>query len=144
MMAGPNTVQATVVAINDHGILLHGPSGSGKSDLALRLINGGAALVADDFVHIQQRGAQLIAIAPPIQRGRLNVSGLGIARASRHVPEARLSIAIYCVSAPPHRERGPILSSWRWGATALPDITLVALAPSAPDKLRLALERWGL
>src|SRR3546814_10156556 len=42
------TVHATTVALDGTGVLLRGPAGSGKSDLALRLIDQGARLVADD------------------------------------------------------------------------------------------------
>ena len=41
-------VHATCIEVDGMGVLLRGPSGSGKSDLALRLIDGGARLVADD------------------------------------------------------------------------------------------------
>lgn len=137
-------VQATVVAIDGRGILLHGPSGVGKSDLALRLIDEGGALVADDLVWIEQRRASLFAAAPAHQRGRLFVSGIGVISADRHLAEARLSIAVKCLARPPQNERGPTLDCWRWGQMALPEIALVAQSGSTPGKLRLALARWGL
>lgn len=144
MTAPPVTVQATVVAINGRGILLHGPSGVGKSDLALRLIEDGAALVADDLVWIEQRGAALCATAPAHQHGRLFISGIGVVQAKHYVAETRLSMAVRCLTLPPQNERGPTLDCWRWGQMALPEIALVAQAPSTPGKLRLALDRWGL
>jgi HPr kinase/phosphorylase len=124
--------------------LLHGPSGVGKSDLALRLVEDGAALVADDLVWIEQRGTTLCAAAPAHQRGRLFISGIGVVQAKRHVAETRLSMAVRCLALPPQSERGPTLDCWRWGQMALPEIALVAQAPSTPGKLRLALDRWGL
>ena len=48
--AGPELLHATAIAINGAGVLLLGPSGSGKSDLALRLIDRGAVLISDDGV----------------------------------------------------------------------------------------------
>ena len=50
------TVHATCIAIDGHGILLRGPAGSGKSDLALRAIDRGARLVADDQVVLTRHG----------------------------------------------------------------------------------------
>jgi serine kinase of HPr protein (carbohydrate metabolism regulator) len=48
------TLHATAVALGEAGVLLLGPPGSGKSDLALRLIDRGAILIADDLslIHI--------------------------------------------------------------------------------------------
>ena len=57
-------VHATCVALDGAGVLLRGPSGSGKSDLALRLIDGGARLVADDQVALSAEAGRLVARAP--------------------------------------------------------------------------------
>ena len=59
-------------------MLLRGPSGAGKSDLALRLIDSGARLVADDQVLIAEAAGALIARAPETIRGRMEVRGVGI------------------------------------------------------------------
>ena len=53
-------VHATAVAIDGQAVLLRGPSGSGKSDLALRLIDAGARLVADDQSELSRRGDVMI------------------------------------------------------------------------------------
>lgn len=73
-----STIHATCVAIGGLGVLLRGPSGSGKSDLALRLIDGGAELVADDYTVIETRGDRLLATAPQSIKGMLEVRGVGI------------------------------------------------------------------
>ena len=65
-------VHATAVAVGLKGVLLLGPSGSGKSDLALRLIDQGARLVADDQVVLSRNGARLIANAPPALAGKID------------------------------------------------------------------------
>src|ERR1700709_2175376 len=57
-------VHGTCIALDGEGVLLRGPSGSGKSDLALRLIDGGALLVADDQTELRRRGDAVIASAP--------------------------------------------------------------------------------
>jgi HPr kinase/phosphorylase len=59
-------------------VLLRGPSGAGKSDLALRLLNAGATLVADDYVDLTAEGGRLIARAPETIRGLLEVRGIGL------------------------------------------------------------------
>lgn len=73
-------VHASCVALAGAGVLLRGPSGSGKSDLALRLIDGGAQLVADDQVEIEAAGGRLMARPPPALAGLLEVRGIGIVR----------------------------------------------------------------
>ena len=86
-------LHATCVTVNGEGVLLVGPSGSGKSDLALRLLdesrNGGAAagLVADDQVLLRREGDVLLASPPEALAGLLEVRGLGI------VPVAHASVA---------------------------------------------------
>jgi serine kinase of HPr protein (carbohydrate metabolism regulator) len=76
------TVHGTSVALDGGGVLLRGPSGSGKSDLALRLIDGGAALVADDQTALSRKGEEILASAPPQIVGRMEVRGLGVIRLS--------------------------------------------------------------
>lgn len=71
-------VHATCVALQDVGLLLRGPSGAGKSDLALRLMDGGARLVADDQVLLEAQGGRLIAQPPALLAGKLEVRGIGI------------------------------------------------------------------
>ena len=63
----------------DHtGILICGGSGSGKSDLALRLIDAGAELVADDRPIVENRDGRLIATCPDLIKGLIEVRGIGI------------------------------------------------------------------
>ena len=57
-------VHGTTVEIAGQAVLIRGPSGSGKSDLALRLIDGGAQLVADDQTELSPRDGRLVASAP--------------------------------------------------------------------------------
>jgi HPr kinase/phosphorylase len=71
-------LHATAISINGHGVILCGPSGSGKSDLALRLIDRGACLISDDqvIVHIKN-GVPVLCQAPNIT-GQIEVRGVGI------------------------------------------------------------------
>ena len=62
----------------DAGVLLLGASGAGKSDLALRLIERGALLVADDRTELFVRDGRLMGRAPTRLAGFLEIRGLGI------------------------------------------------------------------
>lgn len=72
------TLHGTVVDVAGAGVLLLGPSGSGKSDLALRLIDRGATLVADDQFLTRPSRRGMVAFAPDSIYGLLEVRGLGI------------------------------------------------------------------
>ncbi len=72
------TNHGTVVDVAGVGVVLRGPSGSGKSDLALRLIDRGATLVADDQYLTRPSRRGLVAYAPEALYGLLEVRGLGI------------------------------------------------------------------
>lgn len=68
----------TCVAVGGRGVLVEGPPGSGKSSLALALIDRGAVLVGDDGVALERRGARLWAHPPPNVAGKLEIRGVGI------------------------------------------------------------------
>ncbi|MCR9212749.1 MAG: HPr kinase/phosphatase C-terminal domain-containing protein [Proteobacteria bacterium] len=81
-------VHGNSVEINGKGILLTGPSGSGKSDLTLRLIDGGARLISDDYTEISSESGQAI-MSPPVEiAGRLEIRGVGLMKLShcRDIP----------------------------------------------------------
>ena len=71
-------LHATAVAIDGNGVLLTGPSGSGKSDLALRLIDRGAVLISDDAVELSVAGNQPMLAAAPNIAGKMEIRGVGI------------------------------------------------------------------
>ena len=71
-------VHASCVAIDGQGILLWGESGVGKSDLALRMIEKGAILVADDYPVLEEENGVLYASCPKSIQGKLEIRGLGI------------------------------------------------------------------
>lgn len=72
------TIHATTIAIDGAGAILRGPSGSGKSDLALRLIDRGAQLIADDQTVLFIEDGRLMAQAPPEIAGKMEVRGVGV------------------------------------------------------------------
>ncbi len=130
-------VHATSVLVDGTGVLIRGPSGSGKSDLALRLIDDGARLISDDQTALEARDGRLWASAPPSIAGKLEVRGLGIA-AVPSVPSAPLGLVVDLV--PPDRvERLPEPSTAALLGVILPILEVSPFEASAPAKLRLAV-----
>ena len=130
-------VHATTVALAGRGILLRGPSGSGKSDLALRLIDAGARLVADDQSRVWRDGDALLAASPPTIAGMIEVRGVGIVRLDP-LPAARLILVVDLVAAD-RIERLPEPRTETILGVAVARLDLAPFEPSAPAKLRLAL-----
>jgi serine kinase of HPr protein (carbohydrate metabolism regulator) len=135
------TIHASTVAIDGRAVLIAGPSGSGKSDLALRLLDRGFKLVSDDRTLIRKDGDRLMASAPPTIAGKLEIRGIGIVEVGHtdNVPVALLVELTSDIQRLPdeNRER-PILG------VGLPLITIDAMTASAPSKIALALDRMGL
>jgi len=128
---------ATSVLVDGTGVLIRGPSGSGKSDLALRLIDGGARLISDDQTVLEARDGHLWASAPPSIAGKLEVRGLGIAVVPS-IPSAALGLVVDLL--PPDRiERMPEPSTAALLGVILPRLDLASFEASAPAKLRLAV-----
>ena len=125
-------------------MLLRGPSGAGKSDLALRLIEAGGRLVADDQTELARRG-QAADRHPAGQRiaGLIEARGVGIVKLARDQLVARAPVALLVDLAPPERiERLP--EPARRDAARHRSAACLTLAPfeaSASAKLRLALTR---
>lgn len=82
-------LHASCAARGADGVLLVGPSGSGKSDLLLRLLDHGFDLVADDQVELDDGQAS----PPPALAGLIEVRGLGILRLP-FTPVARLALVV--------------------------------------------------
>lgn len=129
-------LHASCVDLAGSGVVLLGPSGCGKSDLALRLIDSGARLVADDRVAIERRGDRLIARPPQAIAGLIEVRGLGIMRTD-HCPSSLLGLVVALGDTPPPRL--PERVTYQVLGVALPCLELDPRAPSACAKIRLAL-----
>ena len=122
-------IHGSCAARDNHGVLLLGPSGVGKSDLLLRLLHHGFALVADDQVCIEEGWAS----APAQLAGLMEVRGLGIMR-QPFVQTARLALAVQ-LARPPRMPRPA-----RHPGTALPLVSIDPAEPSAPIRVGLALD----
>ena len=133
-------IHAGCVAIGGRGVLIAGASGRGKSDLALRLIDGGALLVSDDYTMLTVAGDRLIGSAPKTIAGRIEIRGVGIVELPAM---AEVPIALHVdLDAPPARLPEPKRIEIR--GIALPSLALAALEASAPIKLEQALRLYGL
>ena len=133
---GSHTLEhATTVAIGGRGVLLRGPSGAGKSDLALRLIDAGAELVADDQSELFVRDGALHARAPKTIAGKIEVRGLGVVGAPLRA-SAPVALVVELTDTP---ERFPQSQSVMLAGWELPVIQLRAIESSAPAKIRIAL-----
>jgi len=135
------TVHASSVAIDGRAILITGLSGSGKSDLSLRLIDRGFILVSDDQTLVRRDEDRLIASAPPPIKGKIEIRGIGIIEmeTTADLPIALLVELTSDIQRLPDdsRER-PLLG------INLPLVTIDAMTASAAAKVALALERFGL
>jgi HPr kinase/phosphorylase len=130
-------IHATCVALGRKGVLLLGPSGAGKSDLALRLINDGARLVADDRTDLFLRNGRLHARPPAAIAGLIEVRGLGIiALPTARPPAVALAVQL---GRPAQRLPAPAFYMPFKNAKPVPMITLDPAAASAPAQIRLAL-----
>lgn len=146
-------IHGTCLSVGGEGVLLLGQPGSGKSDLALRLIDGagtglsgiarGAKLVADDQVVVRRSGSRLIASAPAALAGKLEIRGLGIVDVDTAL-EAELKLAVR-LSPATDIERLPDLTRARMeilGAT-IPLVLIDPESASAPARIRAALDHLG-
>jgi serine kinase of HPr protein (carbohydrate metabolism regulator) len=127
----------TCVEIDGVGVLLRGPPGSGKSDLALRLIDGGARLVADDQTELRCDGGAVVASAPPPIAGRIEVRGVGILDLPS-AASAPLALVVDLVAAA-GIDRLPEPARCRYLDCSLPLLRLAPFEASAAAKLRVAL-----
>ena len=73
-------IQATAVAIEGRALVFEGPPGSGKSSLALSLIDRGATLIGDDGVTLKREADRIVARPPPNIKGLLEIRGIGLVK----------------------------------------------------------------
>ncbi|MFK7841748.1 MAG: HPr kinase/phosphorylase [Sphingorhabdus sp.] len=131
-------VHATAVEIAGAAIMVRGPSGSGKSDLALRLIDRGATLISDDIVNVTRQDQKLLLSPPARLAGKLEVRSLGILEYD-HIS----GIAVHLIiDLKEHPDRFPLEKqvSILLGI-AVPSCTLNAMETSAAIKAELALQQ---
>lgn len=130
-------LHATCVALGDSGVLLRGEPGSGKSDLALRLLDAGGYLVADDQVLVRRSANAVIAQAPASLRGLLEVRGLGIVRAPAR-SEVQVSLVVD-LTPTGQSDRLPAPGRCSIEGIALPQLQIAPHHASAAAVVRVAV-----
>ena len=136
-----DTLHARTVAIGGRAVLITGRSGSGKSDLALRLIDRGFGLVSDDQTIVRRDGERLVATAPAAIAGKLEIRGIGIVELPTRsdVPIALIvELTEELIRLPEDGRERTIIG------VSVPLIGVDAQTPSAAAKVKLALDHLGL
>ena len=134
-------IQATCVAIGGRGVLIQGPPGSGKSSMALSLIDRGAVLVGDDGVSIEAQGGVLLASPPPRITGLIEVRNVGLLTR----PVSSLVPVALALRLDPAAQRMPeSAETLTIEGINLPCLALCPDSPVLALRAEAALERWGL
>ena len=134
-------LHASSVAIDGRAVIISGPSGSGKSDLALRLLDRGFVLVSDDRTIVRKESGKVVASSPDTIRGKLEIRGVGIVEMPT-VADVAVALVVELTSdiqrLPDDSRNRNILG------IEIPMISVDAMTASAPSKVALALDRLGL
>jgi HPr kinase/phosphorylase len=137
-----STIHATCVAIAQRGVLITGASGSGKSDLALRLIDRGAVLVSDDYTALTVSSDGRLRASPPTNiAGLLEIRHIGIVNMP-YVIDVPIALAIALDEKPERMPDQPTTLDIL--GLSVQCVVLAGLEASAPIKAELALKQCGL
>jgi HPr kinase/phosphorylase len=143
-MSGQDTVHASVVALDQRGVLIRGASGSGKSSLLLSLLDGSPAaarLVADDRACLVADGERLLASVPEAIAGQMEIRGVGIVQRP-YLASVALDLVVdllpleECPRMPSEEESQVVLEG-----VALPRIFIATGAHDGAARVRAALDR---
>jgi len=129
-------IHSTSVVIDDNGVLILGDSGSGKSDLALRLIDNGATLISDDISICRKNSNNIYLYCPPEIKGLLEVREIGIITVP-FVERIKLRLVVNLKSN--NNERFPKDNSFRILGIKIPIINIEGKNSSAVAKIKVKL-----
>ena len=130
-------IHSTSVVIDDNGVLILGDSGSGKSDLALRLIDNGATLISDDISICRKNSNNIYLYCPPEIKGLLEVREIGIITVP-FVERIKLRLVVN-LNNNNNNERFPKDSSFRILGIKIPTINIEGKNSSAVAKIKVKL-----
>lgn len=135
------TLHCSTVAIGGRAVMIEGRSGSGKSDLALRLIDRGARLVSDDYTIARRKGKLLLASPPETIAGKIEVRGIGLVEMD-HIADQPVALVVQLFDTV---DRMPATPELRVIAgVSVPVMKIAPMENSAPIKIELAMEAYGL
>lgn len=126
------------------GALVEGPSGVGKSDLALRALDRGFRLVADDRVVVFVAGDRLYGKAPDALAGLIEVRGLGVVATASPLPFCEIAVILRCVGRPEDVERLPEPRAETVAGISIPVFDLWPREPAAPAKIDRIMQSLGV
>ena len=129
-------MHSSSVVIDDNGVLILGDSGSGKSDLALRLIDNGATLISDDISICRKNSNNIYLYCPPEIKGLLEVREIGIITVP-FVERIKLRLVVNLKSN--NNERFPKDSCFRILGIKIPIINIEGKNSSAVAKIKVKL-----
>ena len=132
----PKTLHSTSVVIEDSGVLIVGNSGSGKSDLALRLIDSGATLISDDITICEKNEESIFLFPPPQIKGLLEVREIGIMTVP-YVDNIKLTLLVELVDE--EVERLPKKTIGKFMNLNIPKIRIFGKSSSSVAKIKLKL-----
>ena len=134
-------LHASCVAKDGRAVLISGASGSGKSDLALRLLDRGFTLVSDDRTIVRKEGGKLVSSSPLTIKGKLEIRGIGIVDMDNisDVPVALVVELTSDIQRLPDDSQSRLILG-----IDVPMVTIDAMTASAPSKVAVALDRLGL
>lgn len=132
-----DAMHGTAVEIHGWSVLLTGDSGSGKSDLALRLLDRGATLVGDDYVRLSDAGDALLVHPVESLKGKMEIRGIGIVEQQFRSESPLRLIVRLGAEGERHPVTWPLCDLRGW---AVPILRLDGLASSAPIKIERALQ----
>jgi serine kinase of HPr protein (carbohydrate metabolism regulator) len=139
-------LHAGLIALRERGswrgVLIDGPSGSGKSDLALRALSEGFRLVADDRTLLFVSGGRLFGKPPGPLAGLIEVRGVGVL-ASEALAFAPIVLFVRCLTGDQTAERMPEPGFECLLGVNAPSLSLRPFEASAPAKIRRAMEALG-
>lgn len=129
---------ASCVELNGKGILIFGASGSGKSDLALRIMDAGGKLVSDDYVELSEKSQQIVATTAPNIEGMIEVRGVGLMQVEY---KAQTVLALALVLTEREKiERLPETEYFEYGTAKVPLYKFDPFSLSAISKIKMLIK----
>lgn len=134
-------LHSSTVSVNGRAVMIEGRSGSGKSDLALRLIDRGAKLVSDDYTIVRRKEKILLASPPENIAGKIEVRGIGLVEMT-HVSDVPVALVVQLFDVVDRMPPTPELRVM--AGIAIPVMKIAPNESSAPIKVELAIKTFGL